>query len=161
MWKPSCVASNLSSLSFNSGVHTVKYDIALLGLVGVALDMFDCGQATHKSSVWATKQKNENVAGWDCFCSAKFLGWQLFKRHHLAFLVVHVRFEPQSCCLEPFLNDMMLFMNWLQLHRRKSYIFSWSITSLGTRINNETSSHLLHERTRQAVYTTKLYHCKH
>jgi hypothetical protein len=38
-------------------VHTVKYDIALLGLVGVALDIFDCGQATHNSSVCEQQSK--------------------------------------------------------------------------------------------------------
>jgi hypothetical protein len=35
-WKPSCVASSRSSLSFNSGVHTVKYEVVCLGVVEVA-----------------------------------------------------------------------------------------------------------------------------
>jgi hypothetical protein len=48
MWKLSWVASSRKSLLFNSGVHTVKYEVACLEGAEVAVDIIDFGQAAHE-----------------------------------------------------------------------------------------------------------------
>jgi hypothetical protein len=95
-------------------VHTFKYDVALLGLVGVALDIFDCGQATHNSSVCEQQSKKMRMLLLRLLLLTRnfWAGSFLASSHCINFGLFQLLFIPKSLLYEPFMSDVVLFKEW-------------------------------------------------